>query len=63
MVGAADAEMRLDLFHQDAAENVGPDIVVGHADAGRFRAPREMIAIRLTRSLDRCEEVDAREAA
>ena len=34
----ADPELRLDPLDQDAAENVGPGIVVGDADAGAPRA-------------------------
>src|SRR5215472_12222554 len=39
--GAPDAEPRLDLFHQDAAEDVAPVVVRGAADAGRRSLPRQ----------------------
>src|SRR5262249_50717022 len=44
--GTADAEIGLDPLDQDAAEYIGPAIVLGDPDAGVLRCVRKAVAIR-----------------
>ena len=53
--------MALDLFHQHAAENIAPAIVVGDADARRPGGPGQSLTIRLA-ARQRRQQVDAGEA-
>ena len=61
MVGAAEAQLRLDPLDQHAAEDVGPGVVGGDADAGRAAAAAsDAIAVRSSPSrVERRQQVDA----
>ena len=53
--------MRFDPFHQHAAEDIAPTIVIGDTDAGRQCRTRQSLPIRLP-SPERRQEIDAGKA-
>ena len=59
MVARPIAELRLDPLDQDAAEDVGPGVVGGDADAGRCAAARRARRGRPARRCERRQQVDA----